>query len=253
MILGKIYPQCLFLARPSKLDTMIDPFKSISINGYKHIAFEQDVHYSESEMLAQSAAFYEWLEKRRSIRMFSKRAVPKPVIENLIRSASTAPSGAHKQPWTFCAVSNTALKSKIRQAAEAEEKVSYESRMSDRWKKDLEPLATDMYKPFLEEAPWLIIGFKKVYELDGANKKHNNYYVNESMGIACGLLIAAIHNAGLVTLTHTPSPMNFLAKLLKRPSNERAYILFPVGYAADEVYVPDIQRKPLDEVAVFYE
>ncbi len=232
---------------------MINTQNIISINGYQHVAFEQDFKYSENEMLVRSIEFYEWLDKRRSIRKLSDKSIPKAVIQNLILSASTAPSGAHKQPWTFCAISDARLKSKIRKAAEAEEKISYKSRMSERWKKDLEPLATDMHKPFLEEAPWLIIAFKKVYTLDENGEKHNNYYVNESIGIACGMLITAIHNAGLVTLTHTPSPMNFLAQLLNRPSNERAYILFPVAYAHHEAFVPNIQRKEIDEICSFYE
>ncbi len=232
---------------------MVDPNEKILINGFEHVAYKQDFEYTEEEMLTRSQGYLEWLDKRRSIRMLSGKPVPKEVIENLILSASTAPSGAHKQPWTFCAVSNPELKSKIREAAEAEEEISYSSRMSERWKKDLAPLATDMYKPFLEEAPWLIIAFKKVFEYDEDGKKYNNYYVNESVGIACGMLITAIHNAGLVTLTHTPSPMNFLAKLLGRPKNERAYILFPVGYAAEEVFVPNIHRRKLDQVGFFYE
>jgi nitroreductase len=227
--------------------------KTILVNGYEHIAYQPKDHFTEEEMIERSKSYYEWLDNRRSIRMFSDTPVPKSVIENLIRSAATAPSGAHKQPWTFCAISNPALKSKIRIAAEAEEKESYAHRMSERWKKDLEPLGTDMHKPFLETAPWLIVAFKKVYELDAEGNKHNNYYVNESVGIACGFLISAIHHAGLVTLTHTPSPMNFLAKLLERPSYEKAFILFPVGYPADEVFVPDIQRKALEEVSCFYE
>ncbi|MBL4643857.1 MAG: nitroreductase family protein, partial [Flavobacteriaceae bacterium] len=144
-------------------------------------------------------------------------------------------------------------KSKIREAAEVEEKLGYDTRMSARWKKDLEPLGTDMNKPFIEEAPWVVIAFKKVYEFDEDGTKHNNYYVNESVGIACGMMISAIQNAGLVTLTHTPSPMNFLAKVLDRPSNERAYILFPIGYPKDRVFVPNIERKSIDEVACFFE
>lgn len=232
---------------------MINRKEKILIKGYEHLAYQQDFNYSAEEMLNRSTAFYEWLDKRRSVRMISDKPVSKALIENLILSASTAPSGAHKQPWSFCAVSNPELKSKIRAAAEIEEKKSYESRMSERWKKDLEPLATDMHKPFLEEAPWLIIAFKKAYDLDKDGQKHNNYYVNESVGIACGMLISAIHNAGLVTLTHTPSPMNFLAKLLNRPANERAFILFPIGYAADKVFVPNIKRKELNEVGYFYE
>ena len=167
-------------------------------------------------------------------------------------AGSTAPSGAHKQPWTFCAISNSELKTKIRKAAEKEEYDSYNGRMSERWIKDLKPIGTDWNKPFIEEAPWVIIVFKRVFErIDG--EKNNNYYVNESVGIACGMIISAIHKAGLVTLTHTPSPMNFLTKILERPENERPYLLLPVGYPKDEVYVPHLKRKELGEVAVFYE
>ncbi|MCL5130315.1 MULTISPECIES: nitroreductase family protein [unclassified Algibacter] len=224
----------------------------IMLNGYKHISFESEI-FSEIELTEKSKTFYNWLDKRRSIRDFSDTPVPKQVIENLIKSASTAPSGAHKQPWTFCAISNPLLKTKIRKAAEIEEQESYTSRMSERWKKDLAPLATDMNKPFLETAPWLIVAFKKAYELDENGEKNNNYYVSESVGIACGMLISAIHNAGLVTLTHTPSPMNFLSKLLNRPSNERAFLLLPVGYPKFPTYVPDLKRKDLDEISAFYE
>jgi nitroreductase len=202
-------------------------------------------------MIRRSSEFYHWLDHRRSIREFSDRAVPKEVIENIIQAASTAPSGAHKQPWTFCAVSDPALKSKIREAAEKEEKESYEHRMGERWKNDLAPMATDMHKPFLEIAPWLIIVCKRPYELAPDGSKINNYYVNESVGVACGMLITAIHQAGLVTLTHTPSPMRFLTQLLGRPENERAFLLLPVGYPNEPVYVPDLKRKGLDEIAVF--
>jgi nitroreductase len=178
--------------------------------------------------------------------------VPKQVIEKLVMTASSAPSGAHKQPWTFCLVSDTKIKSKIRVAAEKEEYQSYNSRMSQEWLDDLKAFGTDWHKSFLEQAPWLIIVFKKVYDLDNG-KKRTNYYVNESVGIACGLLIAAIHQAGLVALTHTPSPMNFLSEVLERPENERPFLLVPVGYPDEEAYVPDLKRKPLEEVAVFYE
>ena len=224
----------------------------ISINGYKHISYETEL-FSENELIEKSDTFYNFLNKRRSVRDFSDQPIPKLVIENLIKSASTAPSGAHKQPWTFCAVSNPLLKTKIRKAAEIEEKKSYESRMSDRWKKDLQPLATNMNKPFLETAPWLIIAFKKAYELGENGEKQNNYYVNESIGIACGMLISAIHHAGLVTLTHTPSPMNFLEKILNRPNNERAFLLLPVGYPKLPTFVPDLNRKPLNKISEFYE
>jgi len=223
----------------------------IFINGYQHILYKSE-SISEEESLNRSAEFYNWLDTRRSVREYSSKPVSKEVIVNIIKSASTAPSGAHKQPWTFCAVSNPTLKNKIRLAAEEEERENYASRMTPRWLQDLAPLGTDTDKSFLEDAPWLIVVFKRVYEHEG-KEKHNNYYVNESVGIACGMLITAIHNAGLVTLTHTPSPMNFLAKILERPSNERAFLLLPVGYAKQPVYVPDITRKHLKEVAVFYE
>ena len=223
----------------------------ILINGYRHILYRKEP-ISEKETLDRSQTFYETMDNRRSVREYSNQPVSKEVIENIIKTASTAPSGAHKQPWTFCAISNAELKTKIRLAAEEEERESYSSRMSERWLKDLAPLGTDTNKPFIEDAPWIIVVFKRVYEHDD-NEKHNNYYVNESVGIACGMLITAIHNAGLVTLTHTPSPMNFLSKLLDRPANERAFLLLPVGYAKQPVYVPDIKRKTLDEVAEFYE
>jgi len=222
------------------------------IKGYKHIPYYPD-NFSDEEMINRSKSFYKWLDQRRSVREYSDRPVPKEVIINIIKSASTAPSGANKQPWTFCAISNTGLKTQIRRAAEIEEEENYENRMSERWKKDLEPLATDMNKPFLENAPWLIAVFKKVYEYGDKGEKYNNYYVNESIGIACGMLISAIHNAGLVTLTHTPSPMKFLAKLLNRPGNERPFLLLPVGFSKSPTYVPNIQRKKMAEMTCFYE
>ena len=225
--------------------------ESILINGYKHVLYQSE-SISEEESLAKSIEFYNWMDTRRSVREYSSKSVPKAVIENIIMSASTAPSGAHKQPWTFCVVSNPDLKSKIRMAAEAEERETYAKRMTERWRQDLAPLGTDTNKPFIEDAPWVIVAFKRAYEHED-NVKHNNYYVNESIGIACGMLITAIHNAGLVTLTHTPSPMKFLTKLLKRPSNERAFLLLPIGYAKQPVYVPDLKRKDIDAVAAFYE
>ena len=222
-----------------------------TIKGFRHILYQQE-SYSSEEMTERSRSFYQKLNRRRSIREFSDRPVPREVIENLIQAASTAPSGAHKQPWTFCAVSNPELKRKIREAAEKEEKESYEHRMGERWLNDLAPMATDMHKPFLEIAPWLIVVCKRPYELDPDGNKKNNYYVNESVGIACGMLITAIHQAGLVTLTHTPSPMRFLTQLLKRPENERAFLLLPVGYPKEPAYVPDLKRKGLEDIAVFY-
>ncbi len=206
---------------------------------------------SEQESLNKAKAFYELMERRRSLRHFSDKAVPKELIEDIIMTASSAPSGAHKQPWTFCAVSNPAIKKKIRIAAEKEEFENYHGRMSDEWLKDLKPFATNELKPFLEVAPWLIVLFKKAYDLneDGKNK---NYYVNESVGIAAGFLLSAIHNAGLVSLTHTPSPMNFLQGVLERPENERAFLLIPVGYPTEDAQVPDLKRKGKDEVLFYY-
>ena len=220
------------------------------INGHPHVLHAiENIDEQESEQ--RSRQYYEWLDTRRTVRDISDRKVSDNVIQNLIMSASTAPSGAHKQPWTFCAVADPAIKKEIRAAAEKEEYESYHNRMSDRWLKDLEAIGTDWHKPFLETAPWLIIVFKRVHEhING--EKVNNYYVSESVGIACGMLISAIHNAGLVTLTHTPSPMNFLKNILNRPDNERPYLLLPVGYPETEVYVPDLSRKTLEEVAVFY-
>ncbi len=226
--------------------------ESILINGYQHNLYNPN-RISEKEMLEKSESFYNWINKRRTVREFSTEPVPKKVIENIIKSASTAPSGAHHQPWVFCAVSNPSVKSDLRIAAEIEEKKGYEYRMNEQWKKDLERLATNMHKPFLEEAPWIIVVFKKAYDLDENGEKHKNYYVNESVGIACGMLISAIHNSGLATLTYTPSPMNFLAEVLNRPSNEKAFLVLPVGYPKIPVYVPNLKRKKLDEIAVFYE
>lgn len=222
------------------------------IDGHPYVRYERD-HYNDAETIKRSAEFHEWYDTRRSVREFSDKPVPREVIESLLLSASTAPSGAHKQPWTFCVISDPAMKSAIREAAEKEEQESYANRMSDRWLKDLEPLGTNWEKPFLEIAPYLIVVFKKAYERDAAGEKHNNYYVNESVGLAAGFLITAIHQAGLVTLTHTPSPMNFLTKILERPENERPFLLLPVGYPAEEIYVPKLERKPLSDIAVFYD
>jgi nitroreductase len=225
--------------------------KAKKINGYTHVAHTPN-QYSEEEMLNRSKFFYQWMDERRTVREISDKPIPEGIIENMVLAASTAPSGAHKQPWIFCVVSSAEIKKAIREAAEKEEYDSYNGRMSERWKQDLEPLGTNWDKPFIEEAPYLIVVFKKVYELDAEGNKHNNYYVNESVGIACGFLISAIHNAGLVTLTHTPSPMNFLGKILKRPENERAYLLLPVGYPQDEVFVPSIERKDINEIIAYY-
>ncbi|PHI20148.1 nitroreductase family protein [Lewinellaceae bacterium SD302] len=209
--------------------------------------------YEPAEMLDRSKAFYRALDKRRTVREFSDRPVPKAVIENIVRTASTAPSGAHKQPWTFCVVSDAKIKASIREAAEKEEYENYHGRMSEDWLDDLKPFGTDHIKPFLEVAPYLIVVFKKAYDLGPDGEKQKNYYVNESVGLAGGMLLAAIHHAGLVAVTHTPSPMNFLQKVLNRPANERPFLLVPVGYPAKDAKVPSLTRKPLEEISVWYE
>lgn len=207
----------------------------------------------EGDVLQRARSFYETMDDRRSVRHFATDDVPRRVIEDVIRTASTAPSGAHKQPWTFVAVQDPAMKRRIRDAAEREEKANYEERMSETWLEDLEPFATDWHKPMLTDAPWLIVVFRRLFEYEADGTKHKNYYVNESVGLATGFLLAAIHQAGLVSLTHTPSPMGFLADVLDRPDNERAFLLIPVGYPAPDCKVPVLERKTLDEVAVFME
>jgi iodotyrosine deiodinase len=221
------------------------------INNYPFISYTKE-RFNENVMVQRTQSFFEWMNERRTCRDFSDEPVSRKVIEDLLRTASTAPSGAHKQPWTFCVVSDADLKKQIRIAAEAEEKESYENRMSEEWLRDLAPIGTDWQKPFLETAPYLIIVFSRSYETEANGYKHQNYYVKESVGIACGFLLAAIHNAGLVALTHTPSPMNFLSKILNRPANEKPFLLIPVGYAADECWVPDLKRKTLEEISVWY-
>ena len=220
--------------------------QKILIDDYPYISYFNE--NLDSDIVLQNASiFYESMEARRSVRDFSDKPVNQEVIEKIIQTASTAPPGAHKQPWTFVAIQNQEIKSEIRKAAEKEEYESYTNRMTDEWKDDLKRLGTDWQKPFLEVAPWIIVMFSQITAPD----KSKHYYVQESCGIAAGFLIAAIHHAGLCTLTHTPSPMNFLKKILNRPDNERPYLLLPVGYASENCYVPDIQRKTLSEVSVF--
>lgn len=207
---------------------------------------------SDEAMTAQAAAFYAWMDGRRTVREFLPDPIPEAVIHSILLAASTAPSGAHKQPWSFCVVTNPELKKRIREAAEQEEQESYNGRMPQDWLDDLAPLGTDWRKPFLEVAPVLIVVFRRIYEEESGRKK-NNYYVNESVGLACGFLLAAIHQAGLGALTHTPSPMNFLSELLERPANERPFLLIPVGKVPENCHVPDLQRKTLDQVCFRYD
>ncbi|MEM1056914.1 MAG: nitroreductase family protein [Bacteroidota bacterium] len=208
---------------------------------------------ADEDRQPRAEAFFDEMDARRSVREFSDEPVPRRLIELAIRTASTAPSGAHKQPWTWVAVSNPDVKRHIRQAAEEEEKAFYSTRASQEWLDALAPIGTDWEKPFLETAPWLVVLFAQRFKPrpDGSREKH--YYVPESCGIAAGMFITALHRMGLATLTHTPSPMGFLREVLGRPSHEAATILFPVGFPASDAEVPDLTRKPLEEVAVWFE
>jgi nitroreductase len=207
--------------------------------------------YPVEEMERRAAEFYAELRRRRTVRDFADRPVSRAVIEQCLLAAGTAPNGANMQPWRFVVVQDPAIKRRIRLAAEAEERAFYESRASQEWLDALAHLGTDASKPFLETAPYLIAIFAQSYGLDAAGRKVKHYYVSESVGIATGFLIAALHHAGLATLTHTPSPMNFLNEALGRPSNERPFLLLVVGYPADDATVPVIEKKGLDEIAVF--
>lgn len=207
---------------------------------------------SLEESLARGRAFFREMDSRRSVRHFSDDPVPRELIELAIRSASTAPSGAHRQPWKFVAIEDPLLQREIRLAAEKEEYASYEKgRMPEEWIEALRPLGTNWQKPYLEVVPWLVVVFAEKSSLTEEGTKQKNYYVSESVGLACGLFISALHRMGLATLTHTPSPMGFLSEILKRPRNEKPYILFPVGYPAADCEVPDLKRKSLEEVALF--
>jgi nitroreductase len=212
---------------------------------------------SPDEQIARSRAFLERMRTRRSVRDFSPEPVPFELVENAVAAAATAPSGAHQQPWTFVVVSNPAIKRQIRLAAEAEEKESYERRMSAEWLEALAPLGTDWRKPHLEDAPYLIVVFRQAYGVvtgaDGVPTRIKHYYTEESVGIAVGVLLCSLHHAGLATLTHTPSPMGFLAEILQRPPNERAYVVIPVGYPAPGARVPDLRRKPVEEVLIRFD
>lgn len=206
---------------------------------------------SNTEMEKRVTDFYTMMKKRRTVRHFSDKPVPDGVIASAIKTAGTAPSGANKQPWHFVAISAAGLKSKIRHAAEEEERAFYGGKAGDSWLKDLEQFGTDANKPFLETAPWLIVIFKETYELKDGDEKHKNYYVNESVGIATGFLIAALHNAGLATLTHTPSPMGFLREIFGRPVNEKAVMLLVAGHPAEDAVVPKITKKSLQDISTW--
>jgi nitroreductase len=210
-------------------------------------------HLPDDEQLARSRRFLQQMQTRRTVRDYASDPVPFELIRNAIATAGTAPSGANQQPWTFVVVSNPQMKQRIREAAEAEEKENYERRMSDEWLDALAPLGTDWQKPHLEDAPHLIIVFRQAYGYDDNGDRVKHYYVDESVGIAVGLLIASLHQAGLATLTHTPSPMKFLSDICERPDNERAMMIIAAGYPANDARVPDIDKKPLDEILVHFD
>lgn len=205
----------------------------------------------EADVVQRGRDFFAEMDTRRSIRMFSERPVPREAIELAVATASTAPSGAHRQPWTFVLIGDAATKHQIREAAETEERQNYEGgRLPADWREALEPLGTGWEKPFLDVAPWIVVLFEQRYGIAGDGSRMKNFYVKESVGMAAGLFITALHHMGLFTLSHTPSPMAFLSKLLARPENERPFALFPVGYPAANCVVPDLERKPLAAVLV---
>jgi nitroreductase len=220
---------------------------------YNFIPYHQK-RLPEGEMLSRARDFYDKMNRRRSIRHFSDEPISRELIELAIRTAATAPSGANRQPWHFVAVSDPNIKREIRIAAEKEERESYEGgRMPPDWLEALEPLGTSWEKPYLEIVPWIVVVFAELHGINPDATKRKNYYVQESVGIACGLFITALHHMGLCTLTHTPSPMGFLSRILARPENEKPYILFPVGYPAKDATVPDIAREPMGEYTSFRE
>jgi nitroreductase len=223
------------------------------VSDFPHIPFQLE-GFDPEERLERGRRFRDWLDRRRSVRFFTDEPVERACIELAIEAASTAPSGAHMQPWTFVAISDPAIKREIRIAAEKEEREFYEGgRATDEWLEALAPIGTDWEKPFLETVPWIVVVFEQLHSTDQEGNRVRHYYTKESVGIACGLFIAALHDMGLVTLTHTPSPMGFLREILGRPSSERPFIMFPVGRPAPDCEVPDLRRRALEEVSIFIE
>lgn len=217
----------------------------------KFVPLQQYRAYEPDEMVQRSRDFYGEMQRRRTVRDFSDRPVPQEVIENCILAAGTAPNGANMKPWHFAVISDPALKRRVREEAEEEERAFYSGRAPDDWLEALAPLGTDAEKPFLETAPYLIVVFAQSYGLDEAGQKVKHYYVQESVGIATGMLITAVHHAGLVSLTHTPSPMKFLNEICGRPKQERPFLILVVGYPAKDVAVPKIRKKSLEEITTF--
>ncbi len=219
----------------------------MATTAYKPIPYKFEPLNANTSVL-RGREFFDLMNRRRSVRDYATEAPPRECIELAIKTAASAPSGAHHQPWRFVLVDDPDLKKAIREAAEEEERENYDNRFPAEWLQALAPLGTTGDKPFLEDAPYLVVVFKESYGVDEESDKVTNYYVNESVGIACGLFIAALHTMGLVTLTHTPSPMGFLSELLNRPPNEKPYILFPIGYPAEGAMVPDLKRKSFKDV-----
>ena len=223
------------------------------MSDFPHIPFEFE-GFDAEERLDRGRRFRDWLDRRRSVRFFTDDPVDRACIEVAIEAASTAPSGAHMQPWTFVAISDPAIKREIRIAAEKEEREFYEGgRATDEWLDALAPIGTDWEKPFLDTVPWIVVVFEQLHSTDDEGNRIRHYYTKESVGISCGLFIAALHEMGLATLTHTPSPMGFLREILGRPSSERPFIMFPVGRPTPDCEVPDLRRRALAEVSVFVE
>lgn len=211
----------------------------------------QPERLDSEEQYRRAEAFFEEMDGRRSVRHFSDEPVPRQLVDLAIRTASTAPSGAHRQPWTFVVTGDPEVKRQIRHAAEEEERINYEGgRLPEHWRQALEPLGTDWHKEYLETVPWIVVLFEQRYGTTDDGERLHHFYVKESCGIAAGVFITALHHMGLATLTHTPSPMAFLTKLLGRPENERPFCMFPIGYPAEDCQVPDLRRKSLDEVTV---
>lgn len=220
----------------------------MSTHRFKPLAFTRR---PAEEVVRRAREFHAAMDTRRTTRHFSTDPVPREAIEYAIRAAGTAPSGAHQQPWTFVAIADPGLKARIREAAEREEHENYNGRMPQEWLAALAPLGTDEHKTHLTDAPWLVVVFRKSYGIEPDGSKRTYYYTQESVGIATGFFLAAVHQMGLVSLTHTPNPMAFLSEILERPPNEKAFLILPVGYPAADAKVPDIVRKPLEEIAVW--